>query len=310
MLIDPLGRFVISSLGWIDKGSLWILDTSNNEVKTQQLSKANYLTLHAGTGASFAVQHHFDDGNTQITVHTFDNPANILASCKFNLECCEVYGDCANWSNVPKHYVANIKESENTDFVLLSIQENGKATANRFDWFDDTYDKMYQGIIGVTAIPESDQILVSVQRSSKVVICNLNGKKNGEFELAKSYGNPRLQFRKTGSELWADDYDKLLVLETGTWRILLSRRLQDAAKDTAQFIGEYCFTTDGNYCCVSRPFSGDVLILDPVTLKTRYQARLGSQPLEAVMMSDRRVFARDWQSGALLHGKASRVWFA
>lgn len=309
MLIDPLGRFVISSLGWIDKGSLWILDTSNGEVKTHQISKANYLTLHAGTGVSFAVKHHFDDGSAQITVHTFDNPASILASCTINQGCCTVYGDCKNWSNVPKHYVAYIKESDNADFALLTIQESGEATTSRFDWFGDTYDKGYQGIIGVIEVPESDLILISVQRSSKIIICNLNGKKKGEFELANAFGNPRLQFRKIGSELWADDYDTLLVLEAGTWRILRSRRLQDARNGTAQFIGQYSFTADGNYCCVSRPFSGDVLMLDPVTLKTRYRAKLNSQPLEAVMMSDRKVYARDWKTGDLLSGNASRVWF-
>lgn len=308
MLLDPSERFVVSSLGWVDKGNIWILDISTGEVSTQSFGSASHLSLRAGAGDLFAVQHHFDDGSTRITAHSFSDPARILASCFIDHGRCTVDGDRTIWNQLPKHYVACLKGISTDEFSLISIQESGEAVIAQFDWYDDTYDKAYQGIVGVVAVPNTDRILVSVQRSSQIIICNQDGKKSGDFELAGSHGNPRLQFRRSGTELWADDYNTLLAIEPESWKVSRARRLQSADKGTAQFIGQYCFTADDQYCCVSRPYSGDVLLLDPNTLKARYRARLGMQPFEAVAMSDLKIIARDWQTGALLSGTASRAW--
>ena len=183
-----------------------------------------------------------------------------------------------------------------------------KACGSRtFEWYDDSYDKLYQGIVGVTEIPDSDLVLVSVQRSSTLIIYDPNARRKvGEFSLSNGHGNPTLHFRGPG-ELWAADYDTLLKIEPGSWRVLESRRLQDAAAGTAQFIGEFAFNRDEAICAVARPFAGDVIGLDPKTFRTRYQAKIGGQPLEVAVLDDRRVYARDWKSGRLLQGSLRRT---
>lgn len=288
----------------MDKGGLWVLDNATGKAYTYSLGAAKYLNLREGSGGPFAVEHHFEVGSFQITAHTFDDPTSVLARCTVEEGRCELEGDLKHWKNLPKHYVAYVKDSTTSDFALISIRASGEATVSRFGWYDDSYDKGYQGIVGVVASPTDNQILVSVQRSSKVVVCDSDGRKSGEFELAGSHGNPRLQFRQAGTELWADDYDTLLVIDPRTWKVSRTRKIQDAADGSALFIGQFSFTPDGGYCCIPRPFSGDVLLLDPVSMQTKFRARLGSQPLEAVALNDRRVFARDWKTGTLLFGKA------
>ena len=60
-------------------------------------------------------------------------------------------------------------------------------------------------------------------------------------------------------------------------------------------------------CVVARPFSGDVVVLDPTDLNTRFKCEIGHEPLEAVVLRDGGVVARDWQTGRLLRGQLERV---
>jgi hypothetical protein len=89
-----------------------------------------------------------------------------------------------------------------------------------------------------------------------------------------------------------------------------SRKLQEAASGTAQFIGAFAFDEAETLCAIARPFSGDIVGIDPDTLRTKYRAKVGSQPLEVALLRDRRVFARDWKTGNLLTAELSRAWFA
>lgn len=128
--------------------------------------------------------------------------------------------------------------------------------------------------------------------------------------LSGGHGNPELFFRRRAAELWAADYDTLIKLESTLWRVVRSRKLQKAASGTAQFIGEFSFDANETLCAVARPFSGDIVGIDPDTMRTKYRAKVGSQPIEVALLRDRRVFARDWQTGSLLAGKLSRAWFS
>jgi hypothetical protein len=105
-----------------------------------------------------------------------------------------------------------------------------------------------------------------------------------------------------------DDYDTLLKINLGTWEKLKSARLQDLATGTRQFIGEYNFDTAESNCTVARPFSKDVIGLDPDSMKIRWRCKLAGHPLEAILLPNKCIIARDWKSGALLTGRLKRVW--
>ena len=81
--------------------------------------------------------------------------------------------------------------------------------------------------------------------------------------------------------------------------------MQRGANGAQQFIGEYSFGPDGA-CIVARPFSGDVVSLDPSTLKIKQTAKVGGQPLEAAALPDGDVMARDWKTGDVLRGSLRR----
>jgi hypothetical protein len=55
-------------------------------------------------------------------------------------------------------------------------------------------------------------------------------------------------------------------------------------------------------CVVGRPFSGDVIGLACDSFEITRRAALGRQPLDVAVLSDGRIFARDWKTGDPLVG--------
>lgn len=304
MIIDPQERTIISSLGWADRNCLWCLDIASERPRTVEIGNAKYLSLRAGSKGYFAVVHHFDAGRLEITAHTFADPGAILSRCSIDGEVRRIEGDLAIWNDLPRYYVAYLVQPAWSDFALIEVDAATGLSLQTFEWYDQRYDKGYQGITGVIEIPGSNAVIVSVQRDSRPVLFDpVTRRKIGEIALTGKHGNPTLHFRRTAHELWADDYDTVLKLEPESWRILNQQGLQGpGAGGTAQFIGQYAFDVNERICAVARPFSGDVVGLDPEELRVYCRAEVGAQPLVTSVLRDNRIFARDWKTGALLKG--------
>jgi hypothetical protein len=310
VLTDPGESFVVSSLGWVDGGALWILDVASARSRLAPLSEARHLTLHGGKAGHFAVVHHYDDERLAITAHSFDDPAAILSQAIIAGESTSLEGPLSPWAHLPRHYIAHLVQRARVGYALVSIDEAQGLVLQKFEWYEHAYDKGYQGIVGVAEVPDSRLLLISVQRSSKVVVYDPHTSRQvATFALCGRQGNPTLQFRSRARELWAVDYDTIVKVTPDSWGVVKSRRLQGASRGTAQFIGSFSFDAHETLCAVARPFSGDIVALDPKTLRTRYRAKVGGQPLEVAVLGGHRVFARDWKTGSLLTGRLRRAWF-
>jgi hypothetical protein len=303
----------ISSLGWVDGDALWRFDVPAARVERISLaSGARYLSLHAIGGESFAVGHHFDGARFEVTVRRLSDPAHVLARATVSAGRTAVDGSAQAWVGVPRLYIAYLAFEPWNDFVLLLIiGAAGRVEVQRLEWYDGAYDKMYQGVVDVLEIPGENAALVSVQRSSRLILHDLGtGRMKRAVELAGRQGNPTLRWRNAAPEIWASDYDTIVVIDRRDWRPLRSARLQDRGpRGARQFIGEYSFGPDDDACVVARPFSGDVVSLDPSTLSIRRRAPVGRQPLEAALLPGGAVVARDWKTGDLLRGTLRRRRF-
>jgi hypothetical protein len=119
-----------------------------------------------------------------------------------------------------------------------------------------------------------------------------------------------LECRESGKEIWASDYETLAVLRTTDWQVDRSSLLQGSPAGTRQFIGDFSFPPDQELCVVARPFSGDVIGVDLRSLKIKYSAKVGREPLEVAAIGRGEIVARDWKTGDLLRGMLERRWFA
>ncbi|MGH7771155.1 MAG: hypothetical protein ACREQA_02830, partial [Candidatus Binatia bacterium] len=305
--------FFYSLVGRVDRDALWRFDVRAARAERLPLhSGARWVSLHSSSFARFSVDHRFDGARFEVTVHNFSDPTRVLARAAVKENENEFVGDASVWGEVPLLYVEHLNFAPWNDFVLIKVvPSSGRVEVQRLHWYDDTYDKDYQGVVDVLELGGGDFALISVQRSSRLIVHDLTtGMKRDSIDLADRGGNPKLQTRDAGKEIWASDYDTLVVIRREDLRIVRTARLQRADAGTQQFIGDFSFAPDEDICAVARPFSGDIVGIDVATLKVKRSARLGRQPLELVALPHGEVAARDWKSGDLLQGKLKRRWFA
>lgn len=311
MFISPDSRLIVSHLGWVDKSALWTYDVVKDNINLTPVGNAKYLSLYLCKGKNqFAVFHHSDGALIRITVHSFDNLANPLCTIERTGEKTQVQGDIEVLQNAPRYYVAFYNPGYNADYHLVSIDSTqGEIHTERFDWYDNSYDKGYQGIVGVIELDSGD-LVVSVQRDSQPIVYDPKTKTViRKLSLAGNRGNPKFRFASRRGEIWADDYDTILKFDSKTLTLKASQRLQMAATGTAECVGDWAFNSNESLCLVARPFSGDVVAISTDDLKIKLVANTGKQPLQAVFISNNNIIGRDWKTGALLKGSLRRKWF-
>lgn len=312
MISDGNKSVLVSSIGWVDRDSLWIFDPGKDRESRISLGGgARYLSLHSSGTGRFAVVHHFDGARFEATVHSFEEPAIALARAVVDEKHSEMSGEPRIWKDVPRLYAEYLGFPPWKDYVLLDLSAaRMQIDIRKLAWFDESYDKSYQGIVTASELPGGKCALVSVQRSSEVVIHDLEtGMKKGGIHLAGRGGNPTFRFRRTAAEIWATDYDTIVVVDPGSLRTMRSARLQKSCTGTMQFLGDLDFDPDEELCAVARPFCGDVVGIDPSNLGKRSIARLGRQPLEVAALPENRIVARDWKTGETLRGVLKKRLF-
>ena len=304
MLVSPDRRIIVSNLGWVDKGSLWTYGTATDQVTSLPLGDAKYLSLFPCKDAGrFAVLHHYDGVSIRLSVHAFENTAAPLCTVEREGNISTANGDLAALDGAPRYYIAYFDSGSDRDYQLLRLDsDHGEIRVEPLPWYDSSYDKGYQGLVGLIELP-SGNLIVSIQRDSHPVVYDpVNRRVLRKLNLADRMGNPTLQLAVQRNEIWADDYDTILKLDLDSLKVKASRRLQGTDPRRQQFIGRWSIDEDKALCYVPRPYSGDVLAVSMGNMKTEYLTVLEKQPLEAVALGDGRVIARDWQTGQLLKG--------
>jgi len=308
VLLSSDGSTAVSNLGWVDKGSLWILSVGDLSLGMVKLGESAYLRLRMGTDDCFTAQHggreRFD--RFEVTVHHLSDPAAVLA--RVSLEGAEAtfQGDTTAWARAPVWYVDYFRLPASAEYRLFRIDATTRRVEHQdFAWYTpQRYDVGYQGVIGVTAIPGDHRLLVSVQRSSTLVLHDPEARAEaGAVTLADRGGNPTVHFLRTRPEAWADDYDTVVRLDARTLRVRDKATLQSAAGNVRQFVGALAFDEGEHRCVVARPYSGDIAVLDVARFKVVGRVGVGGQPLDVALARDGRVFARDWKTGELRVGQ-------
>ena len=147
--------------------------------------------------------------------------------------------------------------------------------------FDHSYDKAYQGIVGVAEVPDSSLLIIAIQRDFDPVLYDPESQKAvRKLNLADRGGNPEFQLLAAAHEFWTADYDAIVKLDGRTLKVKGIQMVQAAHQGTRQFIGNFCFDSGQDLCFIARPFSGDAVILDANSMTEMSRIMLGGQPLD------------------------------
>ena len=308
MISNPEGTIALSSVGHRDHDNVWMYEAATGRAQVIPLrSGAHLVSLHTSGSSYFAALQEFENEHqVEVTVRGFDAPAKVIASAWLGPEGSKLEGDRSVWQKVPTLYVASLQFGEWQDFVLLGVSVGtGRMVAQKLEWYDSRYNKEYQSVLHVLELPGDNSALISVQRSSRVILHDREtGRARAAIELAGRGEASQLRLGSLDGEIWVKDYDTIVVLERGSWRILRSARLQEGGDGkVARFVGDFALAPDKKLCLVARPISGDVIAIDEATLQIRGRATTGRQPIEVVMLQGGEIVARDWKTGELLLGR-------
>lgn len=286
-------------MGWIDKGALWSFDLQTQTETRIVVDGSKYLTLSAGANGLFRLVHH-ESPDEAISIRRVQEPALELASVRFNKNEMTFSGDFGLWRHVDPAVIINT--GSETKLLLIDALQQRVIDLDLTWYTSANYDLMYQGLTDCISLEAIDRVVVSVQRSSKLVI--IDPKRNervGSIDLGDRYGNPKLR-RRTPSDFLASDYDTLCRVDSHSLAVLNTARLQGAsAPYERQFIGDYDIGVAN--CAVARPFSGDVLLVAPDDFKVLGRAPIGGEPHAVCLISESDVLTRDWKTGRVAIGQ-------
>lgn len=300
MIFDPTTSTAFGSLGWVDRGSLWCWDAGSGVERRIDVPGARHVSVHRHAEGLLRLIHHGEEAVASIRAYA--DPAVELASLRPGSTGWRFQGDSALWGE--RFALLMMSTTGLTDLLLV----DGPAEVVRsldLTWFnDENYDRGYQGLVDCLALPEAGMVVVSVQRSSELVLIDLErGVRVGSIQLAGRGGNPQLR-RWSPTGFFANDYDALCCVDVQCRLTRCSGVLQPAAPpNTSQFTGDY--DLGETTCVVARPFSGDVLQLEINSFAVLDRAPVPGQPLSVCLTSPRSFLTRDWQTGKLERGEFS-----
>jgi hypothetical protein len=297
VILGPAGFEPPSSSGEV---LLWRYRVAERREERIHIPGRGFSAYPAADWIHLMVKQKLEDGSYLFTIRPITDVESVLATGIHTGRTWTSDGPSELWDLVPRYVLAWSEEARRT--VMLHLDQHDPEL-DPLDWHNrESYDLDYQGLVGVYPIPGSDLLIISVQRDSSPVLYDPRQRQVvRRIRLSDGHGNPSLYFRHLADELWADDYDTLLRLRSGSWEVLDSLQLQGPGDGFVQrFIGEFWFPPEEDFCLVARPFSGDVVLIDPVRFEVIKSIPIESQPIVAVKLRDGRVIARDWQTRRLL----------
>lgn len=302
MLVSESRQFAVCNLGWVDKGELWHYDCSSNVINTYQIRDAKYLKLYAGRNVQyFLVAHYFEQSRIEYTVHAFEDPSVVLAGACFEDQKISFEGDLDLFREFRRHFTTHLDAGTGARYQLVTIDPDVPTlTFDTFNWFDSSYDHIYQGIYDVYEHSSGNLIVTIVRDSNPVLYDPIQKTVVRKLKLAENHGNPTLYRLRKREEFWASDYDTLVKLDASTLEVKQIQEIQPGKKGVSYFIGNFTFSDDESLCYIARPYSGDIVVIDTEKMQIVGNAATGRQPLDAVLMQDNTFVARDWRTGDFL----------
>lgn len=297
MIFDPDTNTAFGSLGWVDHDSLWCCEVGTRAERRIAVPGARHVSVHRHGNGLLRLVHHGEEAVASI--RSCDCPEVELASLRPDAEGWRFHGDSTLWGD---HLALLLIAASGAPELLLV---DGPAETVRrldLDWFnDENYDRGYQGLVDCLALPAAGLVVVSVQRSSELVL--IDPERNvqvGSIRLTGAGGNPQLR-RWSPTTFFANDYNSLCLVDAESRLAKCSGVLQPAAPpNTGQFTGDY--DLGEATCVVARPFSGDVLQLEIDSFAVLGRVSVPGQPLSVCKTSDRSFLTRDWRTGKLESG--------
>jgi hypothetical protein len=295
-------QLVVGNLGWADGPCVWTFDIKVAQEQLVFAGPPKYITLTRYGDVLRIVQ--LGAPYPRIVLRLVTNLEVDCATLEILEGEAHFTGDAGLWQDVDPCVLLFGQTTK-----LLHVDGRNRRTAELdLAWYrDGDYDLGYQGLVDCLTLPGREYVVVSVQRSSTLVVLDIrSSKKVAEVELAGRHGNPHLQFFEKRNIITTDG-DTICLVDWTEMKKISQISLEDERNGFQCFVGDPGLDAEG--IVVARPYSGDVLVLDRQSFKIVGRAVTGLEPLEAVQIGGSMILARDWKTGTPLTASVAEVNF-
>jgi hypothetical protein len=287
VLLDESGRYALTQL---NESTLWRYDRRWRGVAAFQPHGDAAVRVIEGTHHFLVVHQSEPGGEIEVTVRPAAAPEVVLATGRF-VDAWHFEGDSQAFGKVPDYVL--VEQSDGSP-ALLRIADDAEIDA--LEGFDS--------VVDVAHVPDSRLVVISGVAAYTVYDPAIS-KAIRHFELAGGNPTPMMGFRN-GEELWMNDTDTMLKIETRQFEVQDAAGSQiDASVDpeTAEPLGRFgrwTFAAGNELCVVTRPEMGDVLVLDGVSMLPVARGIFDrSSPFDAVLSGRNSIVAVDARGKAL-----------
>ena len=153
-------------MGWIDHGAIWCCDLESRAETLIPVPGAQFVGVRGGRDGFFRVTHG-ESAGVVASVRHVSRPEEILSSVLLDATGPVLDGDMDVWRMVDRACVVKGLTGQK---VLLVEYLLGEVKDIDLGWYNaETYDLGYQGLVDCLAVSGGKEVVVSVQRSSKLV---------------------------------------------------------------------------------------------------------------------------------------------
>jgi hypothetical protein len=152
-----------------------VCSAENDSIQKSVLSDAKFISVVSGCESDFfAVVHRWEDDRVEISAHHHSDPRQIIARAALRLSPpsqsarLEIGfdGNSSVWTFLPRAFI--IYAFNTNDRRLLLIQGDEEDNFQELGWHNANYDNLYQGLVCVAEIPNRRELIITIQRDSKI----------------------------------------------------------------------------------------------------------------------------------------------
>jgi hypothetical protein len=300
MIIDSTEQFAVSTLPWLDGGSLYHCELATSRARKCSLSKAHHLSLYGASEVLFVAVHTYYSAKFRLTVHRIDSPESPVAWYEFADGRHSHGGDDSVFAAIPRSYTSFYGDIRDGCWCLFVRDPHSVGFRMWPDPIDRTgsTDEPDQDYIAACDAPGLNAAVVGTQRGSQLYVIDMTtGRQITTIPLLRRYGNQLPLAVPSRDEIVTVDSDVLVKIKMPAWKVENTEPLESTENGSSRFVGYISLSSNVTQIFVPRPFSRDALTLRLDTLETIRRTGFDCQPIEA-FIGKSVALARDWKSGA------------
>jgi hypothetical protein len=146
-------------------------------------------------------------------------------------------------------------------------------------------------------LPNGREVAISIVRCNHMVFFDIESRRTRLVDMPGAGGANEVTVR--GRSVWMVNYDTLCEIDIETLRVRASPTLQPPYRDKAYgfmthaFVGRIRYSDTAKGWLVPRPYSGDILLVDPASLSPRARIDCGGKPYDVVEFRDGRLLIQN-----------------